>query len=257
MKVEKISADNEFLKFKVLDSTPGYVNGLRRYFNSRVPTMAIATAEFIINNSALYDEMIAHRLGLVVLKTDIKSYNIPKKDEKTSAATHVKLTLKEKGPKIVYAKDLKSDDKAIVPFHPDTIIAKLEEGQELELVAHAHLGFGKEHSKWSPGLSNYYFLPEIKVDNNAPNLKENLHRFPASIVNNGKIDAKKIDSAQLIDACEGVYPEAVLIKYKKPNTDFVFEIESWGQLSHSDIIKEGLKSMNEDLEVFEKEVKNL
>ncbi len=44
-----------------------------------VPTMAIEDVEFRKNNSILYDEIIAHRLGLVPLKTDLKSYNLPEK----------------------------------------------------------------------------------------------------------------------------------------------------------------------------------
>ena len=71
--------ENGKLSFILKDSLPVYVNTLRRLMIDEVPTMAIEEIEFQKNNSILYDEAIAHRLGLVPLKTDLKSYNLPDK----------------------------------------------------------------------------------------------------------------------------------------------------------------------------------
>ena len=52
------------LSFIIKDSTPAFANTLRRIMIEEVPTMAIEEIEFRKNNSILYDEIIAHRLGL-------------------------------------------------------------------------------------------------------------------------------------------------------------------------------------------------
>src|SRR3989338_1116508 len=55
--------------------TPAVANMIRRYTMMEVPTLAVEDVEFRKNSSILFDEMIAHRLGLVVLKSDLKTYN--------------------------------------------------------------------------------------------------------------------------------------------------------------------------------------
>ncbi len=253
MKLNAVDKNAEKIVFEISDSTPAYVNSLRRVLTSEVPVMAISSVEFRKNDSALYDEMIAHRLGLLVLSTDTKGYNVPKKDAKPSSATHVKLTLKEKGPKVVYASSLKSDDKSIVPVHPKTPIVKLSEGQELELIATAHLGFGRDHAKWSPGLISYYQKPTIKVENKG--VEKVLEAYPSQVVKGGKIDPKLINSPNLIDACTGV-SEHVKIEYGEPK-DFVFTIESWGHLKPQEIMELGLKAFDESLDEFKKTLKQV
>ena len=52
---------------KGVDNT--IVNTYRRFI-IEIPSLAIDTVEFSKNDSALYDEIIAHRLGLVPLRSD-------------------------------------------------------------------------------------------------------------------------------------------------------------------------------------------
>ena len=79
MQITLISKDKEADKasFLLKGTTPAYMNLLRRTIMNRVPTMAIEEVELKKNSSVLYDEIIAHRLGLVVLSTDLKSYDLP------------------------------------------------------------------------------------------------------------------------------------------------------------------------------------
>ena len=58
-------------KFLISGTSVSILNMYRRLIVNKVPTMAIDTVEIIENSSALYDDMLAHRLGLVVLKTDL------------------------------------------------------------------------------------------------------------------------------------------------------------------------------------------
>ncbi|MGV8162237.1 MAG: DNA-directed RNA polymerase subunit D [Candidatus Nanoarchaeia archaeon] len=255
MKLNLVKKKKGKMTFEIKGESPAYVNTLRRIFMSEVPTMAISSVEFKQNSSALYDEIVAHRMGLIVLKTDLDSYNMPVEGQ-DSAATSVKLTLKVVGPKTVYASDLKSNDPKVVPVYPETIILKLFDKQEVELVATAQLGLGKDHMKWSPCLASYYFEPKITVNNKAAT-PEILDKFPPQIKTKGQIDAEKINSPELIDACRDIDTNVVKIEYETPHTDFVFTIESWGQLSPEKIVEEGINRYNTQLDEFKKLLKEL
>jgi DNA-directed RNA polymerase subunit D len=257
MKLELVRKKKGKITFEVKGENASYVNTLRRVFMAEVPTMAISTVEFRKNSSAMYDEMIAHRLGLLVLKTDIDSYNIPEPGAEESPATHVTFTLKATGPKTIYASDLKSNDSKVVPVYPETILLKLFEKQEIEFAASACLGLGKDHMKWSPCLASYYYKPKITVNNKSPALAEFIDRYPPQVKTKGQIDMEKIDSPELIDACRDINPDIVKVEYEKPHTEFVFTIEAWGQLSPEKIVEEGIERYNAQLDEFRKLLKDL
>src|SRR3989338_9745049 len=151
MKVEVINKSENELVFTIDNINPVIANTLRRTIFVEVPVMAIKEVEFRKNSSALYDEILSHRLGLVPLTTDLKSYDLPSECKCKGAgcaSCQVKLILKAQGPGTVYTSDLKSKDPAIKPISNKIPIAKLLDGQEIELEATAILGQGKEHSKW-------------------------------------------------------------------------------------------------------------
>src|SRR3989344_5314618 len=106
-------------------------NAIRRSVEE-IPTLAIEDVEIFKNDSALYDEMISLRLGLVPLRTE----------GKMGAKTEIELSLKKKGPGKVYSGDLKGGAKVVFDKIPITL---LEEEQEIELVATAKLGTAIQH----------------------------------------------------------------------------------------------------------------
>src|SRR3989338_6359599 len=77
IEIDILKNTNEKLVFIIKDINPAVTNSLRRTMSSEVPVMAIEEVNFLKNNSALFDEIIAHRLGLIPLKTDLRGYNIP------------------------------------------------------------------------------------------------------------------------------------------------------------------------------------
>ena len=72
----KKTNDIDYVKFSIEGINVEMANELRRVILSEIPTMAITEVIFMENESPLYDEMIAHRLGLIPLTTDLKNYNL-------------------------------------------------------------------------------------------------------------------------------------------------------------------------------------
>lgn len=236
------------------DTTPAVVNTLRRLIVNEVPTMAIDLVELKKNSTVLYDEMVAHRLGLVPLKTDLKSYELPEKcscNKEGCAKCRLLLSLKTKGSGYVYAERLESTDPKVVPVHEKMPIAKLIKGQQLEVDAVATLGRGRDHMKWSPGVVWFTHQSQVTVNNNSPKLDEVKDKYPPQIFNKaGKIDKNMILDLNLVDACDGVCDDVVKVEYQPNN--FIFHIEPFGQLSSKEMLLTAVAVMEEKIEAMEK-----
>src|SRR6266704_1409698 len=76
MDIKLLSKEQETLCFVLSDVSPAFANALRRIMISEIPVMAIDDVMILENNSVMYDEILAHRLGLVPVTTD-GSYNLP------------------------------------------------------------------------------------------------------------------------------------------------------------------------------------
>ncbi|MBU2496668.1 MAG: DNA-directed RNA polymerase subunit D [Nanoarchaeota archaeon] len=162
MKIQDMQKKENKLSFKIIDSDISFVNALRRIVIESVPVLAIDIVEFSKNDSVLYDEIIAHRFGLVPLKTDLKTFKLREEcscNGKGCNKCSVKLKLSVKDRE-VFSSDLKSKGVDIVYDMP---IVNLMPEQELELVAEAKLGVGKEHVKFVPGLVWHTYDTENEI----------------------------------------------------------------------------------------------
>ena len=242
------------LSFVLKDADFTFANTVRRLVQEEVPTMAIEDVEFRKNSSIIYDEILAHRLGLVPLKTDLKSYNLPGKCKckgKGCARCQLKMTLSpSKGTGTVYASEIKTKDSAIKPVYGKMPIVKLLKGQELELEATAMLGNGKDHAKWVPGLIYYKYRPAIDVGN----VKD-----PGAVVEACPLDIFEIKNNKLLvikdrllkcTLCEACTDVDENIKLNYTDKEFVFYMESWGQLTCKEIINESARIFDEKLDEF-------
>ncbi|MBT4351447.1 DNA-directed RNA polymerase subunit D [archaeon] len=259
MKIEQMKKGDNEVEFVLEKSSPAYSNSLRRVALGEVPVMAIEEVNFKNNSSALYDEVIAHRLGLIPLVTDLKSYDLPESqtdiDERKAKSTLV-LKLKVKGPKMVYASDMKSADPKVVPVYPKIPIVKLLKDQELEFEAVAILGIGKEHAKWSAGHIYYRFNPKLKINNKSKDFDKFKSLYPQGAFNKkGELDAEMILNNDLVDACEGVNKEILDITYE--NDNYLFHVESWGQLKPKEILLKSMDILNQKLDEFGKLIKKV
>lgn len=141
--IEKEQANR--LYFSVVDITPTMANAIRRYSMMRVPTIAIESVTFYDNTSSIFDEYLAHRLGLMPIETP----------EKLPEDVEVIFSLDESGPKKIYSKDMRSSDKSIKVTRDTIPIITLNENQRLRFEAKAKLGLGLTHARHQAGLVSY------------------------------------------------------------------------------------------------------
>jgi len=257
--IEQLKSEKEKIVFVLKGINTEFANALRRSVYE-IPILAIDEVEISKNDSALYDEMIAHRLGLVPLKTDKKTFT--EKEEcsckgKGCAKCTVSLVLKAKGPCTVYASDLKS--KVAQPVYPEMQIVTLQKDQELEIVAEARLGKAKDHVKWSPGLVWFREFPKIEISKDAELCKECMDVCPKKVYDfDKKLIIKNIEACDLCEACSDKAKEkGKVIKVSSSEGDFIFYVESFGQISPKEIILEALEMIDKNMSQLSKEVNKL
>jgi len=252
---------NKKMTFLLKGVDHSYANTLRRIMISEVPTMAIEDVEIKDNSSVLYDEMVAHRLGLIPLTTDLETYNLPSKCECQGvgcARCQLKLTLVSQGPKTVYSGEIKSKDPKVKPVDDKFPITKLLENQKLMIEATAVLGIGKIHSKWTPGHIYYRAVPKVTINKETQNPQLFADICPSDVfdVKGGKlqINQKNVDACTLCNACVEECKNGEISATPVEN-NFIFTIESWGQLDPKEILTKSIEIFDEKLKELKKELK--
>src|SRR5271155_100812 len=187
MKLTILETNEESIKFKLSDTNYSFANGLRRAMINEVGTLAIDTVTFYDNSSAMFDEYIAHRIGLIPIVTP-KDYD--SKDE-------VVFSLSAEGPGIIYSKDLISTSKGVKVANEKLPIIKLAEGQKLKIDCKAVFKTASKSSKFQPGLVTYKAVDDkdfefyVETFGQMPSV-EIVHRALNIISNNVKEVYKEI-----------------------------------------------------------------
>src|SRR5208282_219465 len=131
MEVKILDDKEDSLRFLLQGTNHAYANALRRTMLAEVPTMAIEDVIIIENTSVLYDEVIAHRLGLIPIKTDLDAYVLPEecdcKSELGCSKCRASFTLEAEAvdePVMVYSSALQGESDA-APVSGSIPIVKL------------------------------------------------------------------------------------------------------------------------------------
>ncbi len=155
--VEVVEKSSERIVVKFSNMPRQYVNSLRRLAISEVPTLAIDDVVMLENSSVMHDEAVAHRLGLIPLRTDPGRFVMPHECDCKStlgcSKCRVLLVLDSEAnekTKVVSSGELVSEDELVKPVSKDIPIAVLAPNQKLKFEAYARLGTGKDHAKWQP-----------------------------------------------------------------------------------------------------------
>jgi DNA-directed RNA polymerase subunit D len=267
VEIKVLEKDEKNIRLLIRGVNVPFVNSLRRILITEVPCMAVDEVVMLENSSILQDEIIAHRLGLIPLKTDLDSYNLPEecpcKSEFGCNLCRVTLTLDveaKEGTRTVYSGEFKSENPDIMPVSNKIPIIKLAKEQKLRLEAYARLGKGKNHAKWQPvSMCTYKYLPEIEISRkHCDACGKCVEICPRKVLakTDDKIEVRDLMACTLCQDCVVVCPQnpkAIEVGWEKDA--FIFGLESTGALQSERILSEAIKILDKQLKEFESQIK--
>jgi DNA-directed RNA polymerase subunit D len=267
VKIEVLEKNENNLRIIVKEADVPLMNALRRIALAEVPSMAIDEVVMIENSSILQDEMVAHRLGLTPLRTDLETYNLPEdcqcQSEFGCPQCRVTLTLdaeSKEGTRTVYSGELISENPDVAPVSDKVPLLKLAKGQKLKLEAYARLGKGKNHAKWQPvAVCAYKYFPKIEVSSKScKNCTACADICPKKVftIKDEKVDVRDLLACNLcMDCVEACPTEPKGIKVEWEKNAFIMNIESTGVLPPERILQEATKILDKQLKEFEEQLK--
>jgi DNA-directed RNA polymerase subunit D len=267
MKIEvKSQSDNEMI-FIVRDAEVPFMNAIRRCAMVNVPKIAIEDVNIIKNDSAMFNEVLAHRLGLTPLVSDLdalEGLSLPEDDDWEEFTNGIMFHLNEEGPKTVYSKDLISSDSKIKPVYDTIPLVKLKEGEEIIIEASAKVGYGKEHAKWMPTtVCAYKQYPEITFNDDVEIDYDCAQACPRGILKSDrrskKIKILDIENCSMCKSCvrssinraaANGAPDKSYINVGYRENDFIFRIETDGSMPPKEVLLVACDKLGEKADKF-------
>jgi DNA-directed RNA polymerase subunit D len=266
VEIKVLEKDEANLRFLIRGADVPYMNALRRIVTSEVPSMAIDEIVIVENSSMVQDETIAHRMGLIPLKTDLESYNLPEecpcKSEFGCNLCRVTLALDveaKEGSRTVYSGDMVSENPNIVPVSDRIPILRLAKEQRIKLEAYARLGKGKNHAKWEPvSMCTYKYYPSITISKACTACGKCIDMCPRRIlVKKGElIEVNDLIACTLCQDCSKACPEKPpAIQVTEEENAFIFNVESTSALPPERIMAEASRILEKQLKELVDEIK--
>lgn len=259
MKIKVLKKKGDTLTFILEDSNPAFANALRRIMVSEVPTLAVDWVDFHDNSSVVFDEIIAHRLGMIPLRFDPARFSAPdecKCGGKGCSLCQVVFALEKTGPGVALSGDMKSSNKGVKPTDPRFPVVELLKGHNVRLEAIARLGTGEAHAKWQAANASYQYFPKMS-GGECKNASKVVSECPKGAL---KVKYKKVDFSDpvlcdLCRKCEEVCNGELHIT-GDPST-FIFRVESVSGLEPSYIVEKAAEILQNKGEEFKKSASKL
>ncbi|NPA77175.1 MAG: DNA-directed RNA polymerase subunit D [Candidatus Diapherotrites archaeon] len=243
MKLDVLERGDDHVRFLLKGVSLPFANALRRAIISEVPVFAIDDVYFYENTSSMWDEYVAHRLGLIPLRAEWGTY-----DESSEA----RFLLDKEGPCTVFSGDLTPETPGVEVVDPEIPIIHLTEGQRLRLEAVAKVGTAKEHAKWQAGLAS--FRPVVRIDVKDKDAVKAIFPdfdFKALEAANESPEGVPDDLYNLIDEVLEKHPDAAEVR--KKDDVFLYYVESYGNMPVDTLIKAAAQTLVRHLEeIYEK-----
>ncbi len=265
MSIKILKMEDRYINFEIDGIDPSKANALRRTLIDDIPKLAIENVTFhhgqirdaegnVYDSSLpLFDEMVAHRLGLIPLKTDL-SLNFRNQCScggKGCPLCTVTYSINKLGPATAYSSDIQAvTHPDLPPVDGEIPIVKLGAKQAILVTAEAILGTAKEHAKWqvTSGVSYKYhreFTADKKVFEEWQSLKE---KCPSAVISEDENTIVFTDDVR----CRylSVLFESDGVKIKEDNTRFIFNFETDGSLKAIDALQYAIKRIKDRLDIL-------
>jgi DNA-directed RNA polymerase subunit D len=260
MKVDVKELKPKRAVLKIEDTQLYFVNSLRRIMLSELPKLAVDGVVIYDNTSALFDEIISHRIGLIPIPTDLSLLSF--KDEcvckgKGCPNCTVRYTLSKEGEGTVLSGDLQASEKSWKITEDKIPIVRLYGEQRLILEVEAVLGRGKDHAKWQSVQAPAYRMDiSIEFDKSkTEDVKKIIKKLPEGTVDI-KSDKIVLKDETKLPALESIIDKEKIdfITVKRDSTKITFSFETDGSLTAKDVIVESAKILEQKYTEFAKQL---
>ncbi len=270
MQIEIVELEERKCKFILKDSTPAKANALRRTMLTDIPKMAIDEVEFHLGPidvdgrefesiTPLFDEIIAHRLGMVPVPTDYELFTTREKctcGGEGCPSCRVMYSLNKHGPCTVLSGDLQPLGDATLKVKDEEIpIVELADGQSVLIYAYAVMGTARKHVKWQAAFGvGYKYLPVIDIDSSKldkDSVQEIVNQCPKKVFDaeGGKLVAKRPLDCSLCGTCtENEGKGAITVK--GDDTNFFFKFETDGSLTAKQVLDKAAEILSQESKDF-------
>ncbi|MDR0887854.1 MAG: DNA-directed RNA polymerase subunit D [Candidatus Methanoplasma sp.] len=276
MDIEILEMEERRGRFILKNSSPAMANALRRTMLSDIPKMAIDKVEFhlgpiMFNDTEyesitpLFDEIVAHRLGMVPVPTDSELFTYQDQcscgGEGCPSCT-LMYSLNKIGPCTVLSGDMiplgNPDLKVKDEFIP---IVELTDGQAVLIYATAVMGTAKTHIKWQAAFGvGYKYRPEVSIESSKasePDVLNVIKVCPRHVFEekNGKLKVKDSDQCSLCLACVEASNGAITVKSDDKN--FYFQFETDGSFTAKDLLDKAVEILAAEAGSFSLDIEGL
>ncbi len=275
MDIEILEMAERKARFVLRNSSPAMANALRRTLLSDLPKMAIDKVEFHLgpimdgdkeyeSTTPLFDEIIAHRLGMVPVPTDLELF-VPQEEchcrgEGCPSCT-IMYSLNKHGPCTVLSGDLmplgNPDLKVKDEFIP---LVELTDGQAVMIYAIAKMGTANQHVKWQVcnGVG-YSYYPIITIDDakaSSEDMVECAKVCPKRVfeVEDGKLVVKNPLDCNICMSCVEHLGEGKGLDVSGDDTNFVFKFETDGSLTARQALDKAIEVLSSEAKDFKDQV---
>lgn len=256
MEIEIRSKTDDEMVFIIRNAEVPFVNAIRRCAMVNVSKLAIEDVNIIKNDSAMFNEVLAHRLGLTPLVSNIDTIEGLPSPEDDDYENHpgVMFSLQEEGPKVVYSKDLISSDSTIKPVYDTIPLVKLKEGEKINIEAAAKLGYGKDHAKWMPTtVCAYKQYPKITFNDDVDIDYDCALACPRGVLKSDrrskKIKILDIENCSMCKSCVRASTNGY-INVGYHDNDFIFRIETDGSMPPKEVLLKACDKLGKKADKF-------